>query len=1049
MGMQKDPDDGVFVVEVALHWLDHLELVQGENVTLSVEAIYGPSGTWHGSMDYIINFDRPEFRQDDDAPQFALTLGPSQSSFLRAGGIAVYYLSVLTPPNSAGTYWLDVASTNNSLSVCRSHMVSAGRNLPCFETERPVQYLSYEEDGHRDRAVLDIGPVKNIGTKPLSDADDNNMVAQVVVKLEDVAVPPDNFTEPEVQEFEVTVKAGDTELYTVPKQVHVDVRPAFTNFTEIPVVKFTKLNAEPLVTIGGGVVYNLDFFVPYGSISDYQVRFFGDRVDPYRTTVCEARLIQSGWNVPCVNGTFLTTIYNSTNNDDHIDTAFIDVGTVANMNPHGSVVASELNKVRVQVVVQLENNDTVMENDQLWLGAVLKLNEHNEYYLRASFNATQDSIYSETSPQPIFQIYQPRDNVVMTIGSRETYYLKITTPVMSTPMTVNITMPTAGDEAFLTVSDMQLVRVGVNYACHHLYELEPVYNSTHSTSQNDTAFVDLGIITNHGTTHYYQYNPEYAIQEDDEILISFEVQLADHPDLSDGAEVVFDIAFDYSLGRQTAFSETVGVSILGDERPEVEFNITMPEYDPMVTQQGDLLLTEFSIYHTNYSTSHAYGVVIYLMLPYYLEIDPDVEIEGPPLCVKTSDAGVKFHFAEMFFTDTFTLWFNISMDPNRYLPIDMNFVNTTIPLEIVYYKRDGTDGDGNIVLGEVFKTETLILDLSFRTEQCFDVLGIESSYAIRDCQITASSYLNETYSPQMARLNSESGWAPAIRDMKPYQGNDYLEIRFGGLHRFSGVRMQKGFNDSSCVMSYQLSYSVDGIVWFDYDQTFINNYNETLNDSSSLNLIPTPFNGEYFRIRPQSHAVNTTYPVMRFELYGCRRTPDIDLNAACAKTKFPDYPYYERGFLIEPMTGAVYVCILEYIDGPTRCSYSLDNGTTWEAMDNNVANVIGLEPETKELFGISQNRLAIMRSGNLGVTWSSMEPERYQELSNSSQLLETMKVPFTEISDEPDYVMATDGGSIFFEWGAASEGLFRREVMITYNGTASSDWELMGTWGYP
>ena len=57
----------------------------------------------------------------------------------------------------------------------------------------------------------------------------------------------------------------------------------------------------------------------------------------------------------------------------------------------------------------------------------------------------------------------------------------------------------------------------------------------------------------------------------------------------------------------------------------------------------DLLLTELSVYHTNYSSSHAYGVVIYLMLPYYLEIDEDVEIKGPPLCVKTSEAGVKFH----------------------------------------------------------------------------------------------------------------------------------------------------------------------------------------------------------------------------------------------------------------------------------------------------------------------------------------------------------------------------------------------------------------------
>ena len=41
-------------------------------------------------------------------------------------------------------------------------------------------------------------------------------------------------------------------------------------------VQFTKLNAEALVTIGGAVVYNLDFYVPFGSVSDYRVSFTGE-----------------------------------------------------------------------------------------------------------------------------------------------------------------------------------------------------------------------------------------------------------------------------------------------------------------------------------------------------------------------------------------------------------------------------------------------------------------------------------------------------------------------------------------------------------------------------------------------------------------------------------------------------------------------------------------------------------------------------------------------------------------------------------------------------
>jgi hypothetical protein len=256
--------------------------------------------------------------------------------------------------------------------------------------------------------------------------------------------------------------------------------------------------------------------------------------------------------------------------------------------------------------------------------------------------------------------------------------------------------------------------------------------------------------------------------------------------------------------------------------------------------------------------------------------------------------------------------------------------------------------------------------------------------------------------------------------------------------------MQTGFNSDNAVVTYLLSYSEDGIVWHDYEHLFENQYN----NSMAMNMIPMPFNGAYFRIRPQSHVENTTYPLMRFELYGCKRTVSIDMNEACPASTLPDYPYYERGYLIEPETGSVYVCILEYIDGPTRCSFSLDNGTSWEAMDDNVANVIALEPSTRELFGLSQNRRAILRSGNLGVTWSSMEPERYLDLVAEDVLIKAVQVPFLSDGDEPPVAgMATDWINEDYQWGGAPDGLYRR--LVSASNEVINDWELMGMWGYP
>ena len=73
-------------------------------------------------------------------------------------------------------------------------------------------------------------------------------------------------------------------------------------------------------------------------------------------------------------------------------------------------------------------------------------------------------------------------------------------------------------------------------------------------------------------------------------------------------------------------------------------------------------------------------------------------------------------FAEMFFTDIFTMWFNFTIDDDRFMPIELDVINTTVPLEIIFYKNGGLDNDGYVILGDVFSSELLLLDLTFTIE---------------------------------------------------------------------------------------------------------------------------------------------------------------------------------------------------------------------------------------------------------------------------------------------------------------------------------------------
>ncbi len=69
---------------------------------------------------------------------------------------------------------------------------------------------------------------------------------------------------------------------------------------------------------------------------------------------------------------------------------------------------------------------------------------------------------------------------------------------MTTPMVLNISMPTREGEAVMTIENMDYHHIGENYACYDRLKLEPEYDSKFNTSQNTSAVIDLGVLMNHG-----------------------------------------------------------------------------------------------------------------------------------------------------------------------------------------------------------------------------------------------------------------------------------------------------------------------------------------------------------------------------------------------------------------------------------------------------------------------------------------------------------------------------------------------------------------------
>ncbi|GBM76178.1 hypothetical protein AVEN_138625-1, partial [Araneus ventricosus] len=90
---------------------------------------------------------------------------------------------------------------------------------------------------------------------------------------------------------------------------------------------------------------------------------------------------------------------------------------------------------------------------------------------------------------------------------------------------------------------------------------------------------------------------------------------------------------------------------------------------------------------------------------------------------------------------------------------------------------------------------------------CLEPIGLETG-ALLDSQLSASSSFSSAFTPENARLGSDSVWAAADLDE-----NQYLQVDFLDEANVTGI-ITKGREDiPQWVTAYTLSYSNDGETW--------------------------------------------------------------------------------------------------------------------------------------------------------------------------------------------------------------------------------------------
>ncbi|KAI3356486.1 hypothetical protein L3Q82_017693, partial [Scortum barcoo] len=157
------------------------------------------------------------------------------------------------------------------------------------------------------------------------------------------------------------------------------------------------------------------------------------------------------------------------------------------------------------------------------------------------------------------------------------------------------------------------------------------------------------------------------------------------------------------------------------------------------------------------------------------------------------------------------------------------------------------------------------------TFHCSNAFGMESG-KITDDQITASSsFYDEHWLPQQARLNyNDNGWTP-----NEDSNREYIQVDLHTLKVLTGIATQgaisKETQKSYHVTTFKLEVSTNGEDWMVYrhgknHKVFHANVDAT---EVVLNRIPQPVLARFVRIRPQTWKNGIA---LRFELYGCQIT---------------------------------------------------------------------------------------------------------------------------------------------------------------------------------
>ncbi|KAL9978630.1 hypothetical protein ACROYT_G016167 [Oculina patagonica] len=140
-----------------------------------------------------------------------------------------------------------------------------------------------------------------------------------------------------------------------------------------------------------------------------------------------------------------------------------------------------------------------------------------------------------------------------------------------------------------------------------------------------------------------------------------------------------------------------------------------------------------------------------------------------------------------------------------------------------------------------------------------------------DSALSASTSYDANHAPEFSRLNKiPTSGKPGAWCARSNDGNQWLQVYLGRQTTVTKVVTQGRYDADQWVMSYSLTYSVDGShwAWYRLSDGHIKEFGGNIDRNTPVyQSLHSPIQANYLRFHPRTWSSHIS---MRAEVYGCQ-----------------------------------------------------------------------------------------------------------------------------------------------------------------------------------